>query len=164
MKSLLAKVWKLLSLPKGVQLFVMRIFENKFLVGVTGVIFNDKNEVLLFKHTYRQHPWSLPGGYLKAGEHPAEALEREIKEESHLVVSVDETLKTRTDRTGARLDLCYVGVYIGGEFTPSHEVSECGFFSQDTMPLLRSNQVFLIEEALQQRRLKDSGISHVSIV
>lgn len=152
MKSLLAKVWKLLSLPKGVQLFVMRIFENKFLVGVTGVIFNDKNEVLLFKHTYRQHPWSLPGGYLKAGEHPAEALEREIKEESHLVVSVDETLKTRTDRTGARLDLCYVGVFIGGEFTPSHEVSEYGFFSQDTMPLLRSNQVFLIEAALQQKK------------
>lgn len=154
MKSLLIKVWKLLSLPKGVQLRVMRILENKFLVGVTGVIFNDKNEVLLFKHTYRQHPWSLPGGYLKAGEHPAEALEREIKEESHLVVSVDETLKTRTDRTGARLDLCYVGVYIGGEFSPSHEVSAYGFFSQDTMPLLRSNQVILIAEALQRRSLK----------
>lgn len=154
MKSLLIKVWKLLSLPKGVQLRVMRILENKFLVGVTGVIFNDKNEVLLFKHTYRQHPWSLPGGYLKAGEHPAEALEREIKEESHLVASVDETLKTRTDRTGARLDLCYVGVYIGGEFSPSHEVSAYGFFSQDTMPLLRSNQVILIAEALQKRSLK----------
>ena len=133
----------------------MRVFQSQFLVGVTGVILNDKNEVLLFKHTYRKQSWSLPGGYLKAGEHPAEALEREIKEESHLIVSVDEMLKTRTDRDGSRLDMCFVGVFIGGEFTPSSEVSEYGFFSQDTMPLLRSNQVFLINEALKQKSLKD---------
>ena len=155
MKSLLAKIWKFLDLPKGVQLFFMRIFQNQFLVGVTGVIFNEKNEILLFKHTYRQQSWALPGGYMKAGEHPAETIEREIKEESNLTVSADEALKTRTDREGARLDLCYTGIFIGGDFTPSVEVSEYGFFSQDTMPLLRSNQVFLIEEALQQKKLRD---------
>ncbi len=155
MKSILAKLWKALHLPRGLQLFIMRFFQDQFLVGVTGIIFNDKNEILLFKHIYRPQAWSLPGGYLKAGEHPREALEREIKEESDLVVSVDESLKTRTDRGMALLDMCYVGVFIGGDFTPTHEVSEYGFFSQDTMPLLRSNQVFLIEEALRQKRLKD---------
>lgn len=151
MRSFLANIWKLLNMPKGIQLFFMRFFQNQFLVGVTGIIFNDKNEILLFKHTYRQHSWSLPGGYMKSGEHPAEALEREIKEESGLVVSVDKSFKTRTDRTSSRLDLCYTGILIGGEFIKSEEVSEYGFFSQDKMPLLRSNQVFLIEEALQQK-------------
>ena len=150
MKSFLAKIWKLLNMPKGIQLFFMRFFQNQFLVGVTGVIFNDKNEVLLFKHTYRQHSWSLPGGYMKSGEHPKEALEREIKEESGFVVSADKQLKTRTDRESSRLDMCYIGVFIGGEFIKTEEVSEYGFFSQDKMPLLRSNQVFLIEEALHQ--------------
>lgn len=154
MKSVLAKLWKLLNLPKGVQLFFMRFFQNQFLVGVTGIVFNEKSEVLLFKHTYRQHSWSLPGGYLKAGEHPAEALEREIKEESNLVVSIDQSLKTRTDRTSSRLDMCYTGVFIGGEFIPSQEVSEYGFFPKDKMPLLRSNQVFLIDEALQQKTIQ----------
>ena len=126
----------------------MRFIQDQFLVGVTGIIFNDKNEILLFKHTYRTHSWSLPGGYLKAGEHPCEGLEREIKEESGFVVSVDESLKTRTDRDSARLDLCYTGILIGGDFIKTHEVSEYGFFTQDKLPLLRKNQLFLIDEVL----------------
>lgn len=151
MKSLLSKLYKALHLPAGLQLLVMHFFQDQFLVGVTGIIFNERQEILLFKHTYRSHAWSLPGGYLKSGEHPREALEREIKEESGLIVSVDESLKTRTDRDTARLDMCYIGVLIGGDFTPTHEVSECGFFTQNKLPLLRKNQVFLIDEALKQR-------------
>lgn len=151
MKSLLSRLYKALHLPKGLQLLTMRFFQDQFLVGVTGIIFNDQNEILLFKHTYRSHAWSLPGGYLKSGEHPREALEREIKEESGLVVSMDESLKTRTDRDSARLDMCYVGILIGGDFVPTHEVSEYGFFTQDKLPLLRKNQVFLIDAALEQR-------------
>ncbi len=147
MKTFLAKIWKAMRLPKGIQLMIMRFFQSQFLVGVTGIIFNDQNEVLLLKHTYRSHAWSLPGGYLKAGEHPRESLEREIKEETNLVVSVDESLKTRTDRDSARLDMCYTGVLIGGDFKRSHEVSEFGFFTQDKLPLLRKNQLFLIDEA-----------------
>src|SRR3989339_508948 len=146
MKTILVKIWKTLRLPKGIQLFLMRFFQDQFLVGVTGIILNNKKEVLLFKHAYRPHAWSLPGGYLKSGEHPREALEREIKEESGLVVSVDDSLKTRTDRNTARLDMCYVGVLIGGDFKATSEVSEYGFFSQDKLPLLRKNQVFLIDE------------------
>lgn len=147
MKILLAKMWKALGLPKGMQLKVMRFLQDEFLVGVTGIIFNENKEILLFKHSYRAHAWSLPGGYLKAGEHPSEGLEREIFEESGLVVSADAEMKTRTDREVARIDLCYTGVLIGGEFTPSAEVLEYGFFTKDTLPLLRKNQLFLIEEA-----------------
>ena len=151
MKLLLAKLWKLLCLPKNLQLFAMRRLQDQFLVGVTGVIFNEKNEVLLFKHVYRAHQWSLPGGYMKAGEHPREGVEREIFEESGLVVSADELLKTRTDRDSARLDICCVGVFIGGDFKPTHEVTQYGFFSQDALPLLRKNQILLIDTALKQR-------------
>lgn len=151
MKSLLAKIYRALHLPKNSQLKIMRLFQDQFLVGVTGIILNDKNEILLFKHTYRTHAWSLPGGYLKAKEHPREALEREIKEESGLVVSVDESLKIRTDRETARLDLCYIGVLIGGDFVPTHEVSEYGFFAFDKLPLLRQNQLFLIDEVLKTK-------------
>ncbi len=152
MKLLLAKLWKLFHFPKRVQLLIMRLFQDAFLVGVTGIIFNEKNEILVFKHVYRAHAWSLPGGYLKAGEHPREGLEREIFEESGLVISADGQLKTRTDRDSARLDICYTGAFIGGEFKPSHEVVEFGFFAQEDLPYLRKNQIFLINDALKQRK------------
>jgi 8-oxo-dGTP diphosphatase len=146
--SLLAKIWKFLRLPKNIQLAIMRIMQDEFLVGGTGIVFNDKNEVLLFKHTYRQQAWSLPGGYMKGKEHPSEGLEREIKEESGLTVSIDKELKVRTDRESSRLDICYIGKFIGGEFKKSSEVSEYGFFSFESLPFISKSQLFLIQEAL----------------
>lgn len=151
MKTILAKIYRSFHFSKSWQLFIMSFFQTRFLVGVTGIIFNDRQEILLFKHIYRTHAWSLPGGYLKSGEHPRECLEREIKEESGFIVSIDDSLKTRTDRDFARLDLCYTGTFIGGDFTPSHEVSEFGFFALDKLPLLRKNQLFLIDEATKLR-------------
>ena len=151
MKFLL-KIWKKLNLPKGLQLWVVRQFQDQFLVGVTGLIFNDKNEVLVFKHTYRQRSWSLPGGYMNQREHPKEALVREIKEESGFTVSIDWRMKMRTDRETARLDIPYIGTYIGGDFVPSAEVVEYRFCPITDLPLIRQDQLFLIEEALKQRK------------
>jgi ADP-ribose pyrophosphatase YjhB (NUDIX family) len=150
-KTLLAKTWRALSLPTNFQLSLMRIFQDQFLIGVTGVIFNDKNEVLLFKHSYRQTKWSLPGGYMKAKEHPLEGLEREIEEESGLIVSADDQLNIRTDRNTSRMDITIVGKYIGGEFKPSHEVSEFGFFSFETLPRISKNQLVLIQKVIASR-------------
>jgi 8-oxo-dGTP diphosphatase len=151
MKSTLAKIWRALKLPKSLQLTIMRLTQDQFLIGVTGVIFNDKDEVLLFKHTYRQTEWSLPGGYMKGKEHPSEGLEREIKEESGLVVSVDDQLKIRTDRGSSRLDICLIGKYIGGEFKASAEVAEGAFYSFENLPIISRNQLLIIQEALKAK-------------
>lgn len=156
MTGLLLKIWRILKLPPNLQLFLARRVNDEFLVGVTGIFFNDNNEVLLFKHTYRDNGgWSLPGGYVKAKEHPKEGLEREIKEESGFIVSADERLKIRTDRTTARLDITYSGVYIGGEFTPSKEVSDARFFSFESLPLIPKDQLLFIEQALNTRITKN---------
>ena len=55
---------------------------------VRGIIKNDSNEILIVK----RHPksrtdpemWELPGGKVEKGEHFADALVREIKEETNL--------------------------------------------------------------------------------
>jgi ADP-ribose pyrophosphatase YjhB (NUDIX family) len=152
--EILAKIWRKLHLPKSIQLFVMRMFQDQFLIGVTGIILNDKNEILLFKSSYRQTKWGLPGGYIKAKEHPQEALEREIEEESGFAVSVDEELKIRTDRESARIDIGFVGKLMGGEFRKSSEVAEAKFFAFNDLPLLMSKQqLFIIEQVLFQKKL-----------
>ena len=151
MTALLTKLWKALSLPKAWQLSIMRIVQDQFLVGVTGIIFNDNNEILLFRHTYRTPAWSLPGGYIKAREHPKEGIEREIEEESGLIVSADTRYKIRTDRDSARLDIVYVGSFIGGEFRSSKEVTEAKFFPFGMLPAIRKDQLILIEKVMQRR-------------
>lgn len=142
---MLAQLWKFFHMPKGLQLKLMRVFQDQFLVGVTGVIFNDRNEILLFRHTYRAIDWGLPGGYIKAKEHPKEGLEREIEEESGLMVSADTRYKIRTDRETARLDIVYIGSFIGGDFKKSREVSEAKFFLFDDLPNIRKTDLLLLE-------------------
>lgn len=151
MKKLLSKLWRFLSLPKNLQLRIMRVTQNEFLIGVTGVILNDKKEVLVCKHTYRQIEWALPGGYIKEKEHPKEALVREIEEETGFIIRVVEQVRIRTDRETARLDISFIGRYIGGEFKPSHEVSEAHFFAFENLPLISQNQLLLIKEVLQKQ-------------
>ena len=51
MKTLLAKLWKALHLPKNLQLLTMRFIQDQFLVGITGIIFNDQG---LSKAVFRQ--------------------------------------------------------------------------------------------------------------
>ncbi len=148
MTSPLARLWRSLHFPATLQLKVMRFFNDEFLVGVTGVIFNGKQQVLLLKHTYREIEWSLPGGYLHAKEHPSEGLEREVMEETGLTISADKLLTVRTDRETGRLDMCYIGVFIGGKFKKSREVIGYQFYSFDTLPLLLPDQALLIKEAL----------------
>lgn len=155
MTNLLAKLWRHLKIPKNIQLNIMRLTQDQFLVGTTGIVFNSKDEILLFKHTYRQNMWSLPGGYMKKAEHPSEGLEREIEEESGLIVSIDEEMKIRADRETARLDIDYIGAHIGGQFKSSHEVSQADFFSFENLPILSRNQLLMIRDALQIKNIRD---------
>lgn len=157
MQGFLLKIWKALHLPKNIQLFLMRRLNDQFLIGVTGVFFDKEDRVLLVKHTYRGSGWSLPGGYAKGGEHPKEAIEREVKEETGYEVSADERLKIRTDRNSARLDITYMGAFIGGVYTLSPEVSEAKLFKFDRLPVIPSNHLMFIDKALNLKKNSTSG-------
>ncbi len=139
-ESFLLKVWRSLALAKHSQLQVMRLMNDQFLIGVTGVIFNDNLEILLVKHSYRRVPWSLPGGFLQAGEHPKKGLEREVHEETNFTVHVEKIIKTTHDKKTARLDMCYIGTYKKGHFQPSKEVLEANFFPKNKLPPIINDQ------------------------
>lgn len=149
MNALLLYLWRIFSFPKRLKLALVRMREDEFLIGLTGLILNDKREVLLVNHTYRDgDKWSLPGGYIKGKEHPREGLAREIEEETGLIIAVDRELKIRTDRETARLDITLLGHFVGGEFVKSDEVSDARFFPITDLPLLRQDQLVLINKTL----------------
>ncbi len=155
MKETMLKLWRWFPFSKHFQLLLIRLFHDEFLVAVVGIIFNDRDKILLFKHSYRKQEWGLPAGYINAKEHPKESLEREVKEESGLTISVDQRSKIRTDRESARLEIVYVGTFIGGDFKPSEEVTEAGFFAFNELPLLKRGQLLLIKRGFEYRqRLK----------
>ena len=59
------------------------------LVGQKAVITNSENKILLLQRSERSGlggKWSLPGGALEYEENPYEAIQREIDEETQLVV------------------------------------------------------------------------------
>jgi 8-oxo-dGTP diphosphatase len=68
------------------------IIMKSYGLTVRGIIKNDSGEILIVK----RHPksrtdpemWELPGGKVEKGEHFADALVREIKEETNLNVNV----------------------------------------------------------------------------
>lgn len=149
--KILFRIWQKLHLPTNLQLFFMRRFNDQFLIGVTGIFLDNNKRILLVKHSYRSGDrWSLPGGYIKSGEHPKEGLEREVKEETGFEVSADTRLKIRTDRNSSRLDITYSGKFFGGVFTPSKEVSEAKLFSFDSLPVLAADQLLFINQALNK--------------
>ena len=153
MYKFLLQVWKQLKLTKSLQIKLLRLVNDKFLIGVTGVIFNESHEVLLVKHSYRRVPWSLPGGYLQANEHPKKGLEREMYEETNFKVHIEKILITKHDKETPRIDMCYVGTYITGKFKASDEVVDFGFFAKNKLPKLINDQYKQIE--LGYKRYKE---------
>ncbi|RJR14485.1 NUDIX hydrolase [Candidatus Parcubacteria bacterium] len=49
-------------------------------MGAGALMFNDKDELLLVKPSYKEH-WSIPGGVVDAEESPRNACVREVEEE-----------------------------------------------------------------------------------
>ncbi len=116
-----------------------------FQVFAAAVIFDGNKNILLVKTTYQRiHPWGLPGGGLEYGEHPEEAVVREVWEETGLRVSIERLLLVNSwlpDRVG----LYYLCRIIGGTFHPSDEVSESDYFSIDSLPDTRPLDVDIIK-------------------
>jgi ADP-ribose pyrophosphatase YjhB (NUDIX family) len=57
-------------------------------VAVKALIRNGEGKVLVCMNSYPGEPWDLPGGTLNAGEHPHDALVREVKEELGVDIEV----------------------------------------------------------------------------
>jgi 8-oxo-dGTP pyrophosphatase MutT (NUDIX family) len=134
-KRILLKIWRLF--PGQLQHIASRIIRPLFQVFAAAVIFDQDKRIFLVKTTYQRfHPWGLPGGALEYGEHPEQAVVREVWEETGLTVCIEKLLLVNSwlpDRVG----LYYLCRITKGTFVPSDEVSEFNYFPVDDLPDVR---------------------------
>ena len=85
--------------------------------------------------------WDLPGGFVEMGESPAEAVVREVAEETGLTVAPSEIIGAFTSEYGDSgrhtVDIAYLCRIEGGEFELDRgEKSDAGWFRPEDMPRL----------------------------
>lgn len=121
------------------------------IVAVAGFIENKEGEILLVKS--HNNGWVLPGGQVEIGETLTQALQREILEESGILVEVGElvcvssNIATHKGYGGVNLVptkvmLDFKCKYLSGELSISEENSETAWFSKnDTESVIESSAI-----------------------
>ncbi|MBN1818186.1 MAG: NUDIX hydrolase [Sedimentisphaerales bacterium] len=111
-------------------------------VDVRGVVFRD-NQILLVKEAV-DNGWTLPGGWADPCQSPAEAVVREVWEESGFDVKATRLLAVYDRSKHAHRPLMPFHIYklfilceiVGGAAQSSHETLDVGFFAEDRIPEL----------------------------
>lgn len=121
--TLLLTLWR--RIPDQLQWAIKWLMLPKHLVGAVAVIRNERGELLLFKHSYhRTKPWGLPGGWVKSGESPAQAVAREIEEESGARVDVVRVLVACESPCRNHLTVVFLCSQPQDQFAPCAEVTD----------------------------------------
>ena len=149
MTTVLVRIWRLMR--GTAQWYILWLAHRKFIIGVSGVVFNEQGQILLLRHRYwREGSWGLPSGYANRNEKLEDTLCREVKEETSLLIAT-ETLLRIVSGYKLRLEVSYRGRLIGGQLhIDQREVLEVGFFFPDDLPQgLLSSHREIIALALQ---------------
>ena len=84
--------------------------------------------------------WDLPGGFLEEGEHPLDALRRELMEETGLEVEPLEFVGVWLDRypyetyTASTLNLYWTARVLAGSAKAADDVAELAWFRPEDLP------------------------------
>ncbi|MBT3189925.1 MAG: NUDIX hydrolase [Anaerolineae bacterium] len=106
-----------------------------------AVLVEDEGKILLVQRSYNPHlgKWTLPAGFVNAGEDPVEAARRECLEETSLNVRVIRILDTYAGREhsgGADFIIVYQAEVINGELLAADDAAAAAWFSRDNLPEL----------------------------
>ena len=137
-----------------------RLFPSRPIVGV-GAAIVDEGRVLLVKRGQPplQGEWSLPGGAVDAGETLAAAVQREVFEETGLVVEVGPIIEVmdriHTDDQG-RVEYHYVLIdyfctVVGGNLSANSDAADARWATREALPVfaLSSAAVGVITRAFE---------------
>lgn len=106
-----------------------------------AVLIEQGNKVLLVRRVMQPYRgfWTLPAGFVDAGEDPARAAERESLEETGLKVQVTEIfdiISGQEHPAGAHIVIVYRANVVSGELSAGDDADGVGFFERDNLPPL----------------------------
>lgn len=134
-------------LPAPVRRSLVRAGTPGFTVGAVCVL-EHEGAVLVLRQPHRGG-WSLPGGLLDRGEDPRTGVEREVHEETGLVVEVGLPVAAQVNAQVRRVDVIYrvrvpsrPRVQAGGEaqraqwLTPQEVIADCDAPTREILAVL----------------------------
>ncbi len=104
---------------------------------VTATVIEIDGGIVLVKRNVEPFvdDWCLPGGFIEAAEHPAQAAEREVLEETGLVVEVTQLLEAGAPGRGINVViLFYEARPVGGKMAAGDDASDVRSFREDELP------------------------------
>lgn len=106
-----------------------------------GVLIEKKDQVLLVRRSNQpaRGLWTLPAGFVDAGEDPCEAAVRECLEETGLTIQITgllDVLSGQEHSHGAHIIIFYQGKKISGKMHPGDDVDRVAFFPYSNLPEL----------------------------
>lgn len=134
----LAVLWE--AFPPQLRRRALFATNDHFLVGVVGLVLNDRGEVLVLEHRFRTpFRWGLPGGFINHGESLAQGLQRELFEEVGLHIEAEEpAIDTEVSQSGRYVSAALRARATPGgpalDFTRNPEILGGGFFAPDQLP------------------------------
>lgn len=112
----------------------MNLFNQELKKAPCGIIFNEKEEVLLVQRRFPPVTWGPPAGFPDFGESPEETIEREVVEETGVSCEILAPLGVYDyPEVNAQL-MVYIGAYLFGSLRCSYESRNVGWFSIDNLP------------------------------
>lgn len=117
-------------LPKSVRLRLVRAVTPDFTIGALCLI-EHEGRLLLLRQRHR-HGWTLPGGLVDRGETAEQAVRREVREETGLVVEVGEPIGIVVEPRTRWVDvLFHVPVDAPPQVRPASEAVRAAWLAPD---------------------------------
>lgn len=106
----------------------MEYVPPKHVVAVGALVRNESGEVLLVRTHWRSDTWEMPGGCVEAGEPLDEAVKREVREETGIVIRPLGVTGVYYNTTKQVLVVVFQAEYVSGEIRiQPEEIAEAGY-------------------------------------
>lgn len=117
-------------------------------VEVRGLLFNEKNEILMVEEKLDKGKWSIPGGWADIGFSPKEMIIKEMREETGLNVKVIKVLAILDKKFYAHPEepfytykIIFLCEKISGDLRNTFDIDDVKFFPLNSLPPLSKARI-----------------------